>query len=128
MLRKCFSHDKKTPKASRHHKNASLIFEHAAGTFVGKSPSDQFYERSFTNQTNQKSLPNQLKKTCYNYRCKYLKFFTFDEREKTKANIWSQTGSTHASGEEAMRSKSFYDRQLELERKEMKTLKSTGVE
>jgi hypothetical protein len=29
-----------------------------------------------------KPLPKQKKKTCYNYKCKYLKQWVFDERGK----------------------------------------------
>ena len=31
-----------------------------------------------------KPLPKNKKKTCYNYKCKYMKHFTFDEKAKIK--------------------------------------------
>lgn len=32
--------------------------------------------------TESKPLPRKQKKTCYNFKCKYLKNFVFDEKEK----------------------------------------------
>lgn len=88
--------------------------EHSATTFIDKAVDDKFYEVSYANQTDSKPLPQKAKKTCYNYRCKYLKKFTFDEREKTRTAVWSQFMSTNATGEDSTRSKSFYDRQIDL--------------
>jgi len=32
--------------------------------------------------TDTKPLPKQRKKTCYNYKCKFMKPFVFDEKSK----------------------------------------------
>lgn len=36
--------------------------------------------------TDSKPLPKFQKKTCYNYRCKFMKHYTFDEKGKTEAS------------------------------------------
>lgn len=57
-----------------------MILENASTTFVGGKTSDQFYQTSFLSMTESKPLPKQMKKSCYNYRCKYMKHFIFDEK------------------------------------------------
>lgn len=32
--------------------------------------------------TESKPLPKKSKRTCYNYKCKHLKYFVFDEKSK----------------------------------------------
>ena len=63
-------------------RNVSIILENATTTFIGKT-SDKYFQTSFMSMTESKPLPKAMKKTCYNYRCKFMKNFVFDEKEKT---------------------------------------------
>lgn len=61
-------------------KNASIILENATTTFIGGKTSDHYFQTSYLSMTESKPLPKSMKKTCYNYRCKFLKHFVFDEK------------------------------------------------
>ena len=61
-------------------KNVSIILANATTTFIGGKASDQYFQTSFMSMTESKPLPRHMKKTCYNYKCKYLKHFVFDEK------------------------------------------------
>jgi hypothetical protein len=41
---------------------------------------DKYFNLSFMSMTESKPLPKKQKKTCYNYKCKHLKYFVFDEK------------------------------------------------
>lgn len=64
------------------------------------------------NITVSKPLPRQKKKTCYNYKCKYLKNFTFN----TKTKEYEKTNCTN--GINRTFGKSFYDKNFDNETKE----------
>jgi hypothetical protein len=49
-------------------------------TFTGGNISDKYFQTSYTSMTESKPLPKHSKKSCYSYRCKYLKQFVFDEK------------------------------------------------
>lgn len=63
--------------------------------------------------TSSKPLPKAQKPTCYSYRCKHMQNFTFDE----KAKSMNSTRFTSNSAENTL-SRTFYDRQFEIERQE----------
>ena len=44
-----------------------------------------FFEDAWQSMTNTKPLPKQKKKTCYNYKCKHMKQWVFDERSKIES-------------------------------------------
>jgi pyruvate/2-oxoacid:ferredoxin oxidoreductase beta subunit len=66
--------------------------------------------------TESKGLPKSVKKSCYNYRCKYWQHFTFDPKSKTD----SVTQISKSSCGERTTGKSFYEQQLRLEELEGK--------
>jgi len=41
-----------------------------------------YFNDAWGSMSTSKPLPKQKKKTCYNYKCKYLKQWVFDERGK----------------------------------------------
>lgn len=57
-------------------------YKNAATTFIGGKTSDHYFQTSFMSMTDSKPLPKNIKKSCYNYRCKFLKHFVFDERRE----------------------------------------------
>lgn len=59
----------------------STILEHS--TFKWTKNEDQtFFNTAWTAMSDTKPLPKQKKKTCYNFKCKYMKQWVFDERGK----------------------------------------------
>ena len=62
--------------------------------------------------TETKPLPKFHKRTCYNYKCKYLRHFTFDMKGKTE-NTTKITKNTNNSWAERTMGRSFYDKQLD---------------
>lgn len=71
-------------KEVRTKKNSSVILEHSATTFLNEEEKDRYFNLSFMSMTESKPLPKKAKKTCYNYKCKHLKYFVFDEKEKAE--------------------------------------------
>ena len=72
-----FSTEAKEPKAT----NRSVILEHS--TFKWTKNEDQtFFNTAWTAMSETKPLPKQKKKTCYNFKCKYMKQWVFDEKGK----------------------------------------------
>lgn len=92
-----------------------MILENSAQTFIEKGVNDRYFEKSFTSMTETKPLPKFQKKTCYNYKCKYLRNFTFDEKKKTET--FTRLTNTNQSWGDKTTGKSFYDNQLEREKK-----------
>jgi hypothetical protein len=90
-------------------KTDGLIVESQAIRLMRESNADQYFKTSFTSMTQSKPLPKHCKKTCYNYRCKYLKNFVFNDQDKT----FDSTRITQLSSRKATTfSKSFYDQQF----------------
>ena len=61
--------------------------------------------------TTTKPLPRQAKKTCYNYKCKNLKNFTFDEKDKLQTKYMDSLSTAHET-----LGKSFFERKFKLEK------------
>ena len=104
----------KSMSTSAQHSNP--IFEFSERLFLEKQMDSYFYDKSLTNQNSLKPLPRGVKKTCYNYPCKHLKHFTFDEREKTRTTMCAIMATP---AEDLTMSKAYYDKQLAGERKEL---------
>jgi hypothetical protein len=51
-------------------------------TFLNPEDKDKYFNLSFASMTESKPLPRKPKKSCYNYKCKNMKHFVFDEKEK----------------------------------------------
>ena len=47
---------------------------------MNQSEKDKYFSMSFTSITESKPLPKKVKKSCYNYKCKHLKHFVFDQK------------------------------------------------
>ena len=47
-----------------------------------KDPDTKHFNSAWSNLCTTKPLPKQKKKTCYNYKCKHMKQWTFDQRAK----------------------------------------------
>lgn len=50
--------------------------------YWSKDNQQTYFDCAWDAMASTKPLPKQMKKTCYNYRCKYMKQFVFDERGK----------------------------------------------
>lgn len=61
-----------------------------------------------------KPLPKQVKKTCYNYKCKNLKYFTFDEKNKLQTKFMDSLSTANET-----LGKSFFERKFKLEKQEL---------
>lgn len=72
-----------------------------------KETSGHYFETSYNSMTNAHPLPKFPKKTCYNYKCKNLKNFTFNS-EKQKLEIKRKTDTF---------GKSFFEAQINIEKK-----------
>jgi hypothetical protein len=90
-------------------KTAGLIVESDTIRMMKQSNTDQYFQTSFMSMTQSKPLPKRMKKTCYNYKCKYLKHFVFNDQEKT---INSTRITQLSSIKGTTFSKSFYDNQF----------------
>ena len=64
-------------------KSNSVILDSSCNSFAEQNVDDRFFQMSFQNMTNTKPLPANRKKSCYNYKCKFMKKFVFDEKGKT---------------------------------------------
>lgn len=51
-------------------------------TRLSEEEGRNFFNEAWSALSETKPLPKQKKKTCYNYKCKYLKQWVFDERGK----------------------------------------------
>jgi|JI9StandDraft_2_1071091.scaffolds.fasta_scaffold323618_1 hypothetical protein len=69
--------------------------------------------------TETKPLPKQRKKTCYNYKCKYLKQWVFDQRGKMTESKGEALGSTLG--------RSFHEGTLTQEMQESKLLSTMAL-
>ena len=61
--------------------NHSTILEYSTFNWA-KDPDTSLFNSAWKNMIETKPLPKQKKKTCYNYKCKHLKQWTFDPRGK----------------------------------------------
>jgi hypothetical protein len=67
----------------------SLILDHS--TFKWTKNEDQaFFNTAWNVMSETKPLPKQKKKTCYNYKCKHMKQWVFDERGKLELSKLDQ--------------------------------------
>ena len=84
-LRKSYSErSKSTTKSHDKVHSKSIILEHSTESFMKPDSDDRFFQTSFFNMSSARPLPNKAKKSCYNYKCKYMKQFVFDEKGKTE--------------------------------------------
>lgn len=82
---------------------------------------DKFFQSSFYNMSTARPLPNKMKKTCYNYKCKYMKQFVFDEKGKTEMSTrFSLTKDRFGS----TLGRSFHEKQLDVENQEANLIES----
>jgi hypothetical protein len=65
-------------KGQKRQANASLL----ECTMTQRGAGQHFFNDAWEAMTDTKPLPKHRKKTCYNYKCKYLKQWVFDERSK----------------------------------------------
>lgn len=61
-----------------------MILDHSMTAFVNPEEKDRHFNLSFNSMTESKPLPRNQKKSCYNYKCKHMKHFVFDEKEKAE--------------------------------------------
>lgn len=102
-------------KEQRRVANASLL----ESTLSQRGAGQQFFNEAWESMTETKPLPKQRKKTCYNYKCKYLKQWVFDERSKIEGRVPRVTEQTLG--------RSFHEGALARELQESKLLSTMAL-
>ena len=65
-------------KEQKRQANVSLL----ESTLSQRGAGQHFFNEAWQAMSETKPLPKQRKKTCYNYKCKHMKQWVFDERSK----------------------------------------------
>jgi hypothetical protein len=93
-------------------------------TRLSEEDGRNFFNEAWSALSETKPLPKQKKKTCYNYKCKYLKQWVFDEKGKLEAR------RTEIKALDRTQGQSFHQEALQREMQEEKlvsTMAMSGV-
>lgn len=80
-----------------------------------------YFNRAWQSMSETKPLPKKHKRTCYNYKCKFLKQWVFDERSRMEA----ERGESLPMG--ATMNKSVHESALEREMQESKLISTMAL-